>query len=648
MENILSVKFNMENGGIDAIYNENDPAHMNWAEGQCTWGTIQNAKFVCAEEIDCGIRAVYETERLLITATRTVADNKLKETYVLKNKTDADVFIPRGGVGIYATFNENYDLTEKCLQYKCHTHIWCGGEVSYVYARKMGLSDFALGMVLLEGSLDTYSTVREEPLFSNDRGDFIFHPTPFTLVAGEETVLSWELFFHGDGAFFEEFEKYPKGIIVTSDAYTVFTNETIAFEINRPNAIVTLDGRSIPVTTKDGKSYVTYKPERTREYIFALDCDGILTKAEFYVQIPFAELVKKRVEFIVKKQQYHNPKSPLDGAYLIYDNEEESVYFDNVCLEFCASNERLVMGLLVAKYLQYNKDDALYESLMKYYRFITREVYDEETGVVYNTIGKKPTHKRLYNAPWMAMFVLELYKLTKDKSYLSKMCKLLDVYYSVGGERFYPNGLTMLESIEALREAEMHTEADTLMEKFKHHINNIVEIGINYPPHEVQYEQTIVSPGAALTAQMGLLTSDRTLAEDCKLQIRMLERFNGDQPSFYLNQQAIRHWDAYWGGKRRVYGDTLPHSSSIHTSNAFLQYARLSGNEEYKRRAYRGMRNILCYFKEDGRASTSYVYPFTCNGIRGEFYEPFANDQDGVLYFMIKNFHLLDDVEGTR
>ena len=56
----------------------------------------------------------------------------------------------------------------------------------------------------------------------------------------------------------------------------------------------------------------------------------------------------------------------------------------------------------------------MYESLMKYYKFVSREFFDEESGAVYNAVGKNPARKRLYNAPWMSVFMLEMYNLTGE------------------------------------------------------------------------------------------------------------------------------------------------------------------------------------------------------------------------------------------
>ena len=194
----------------------------------------------------------------------------------------------------------------------------------------------------------------------------------------------------------------------------------------------------------------------------------------------------------------------------------------------------------------------------------------------------------------------------------------------------------------------MAAEAAEIQSYYKTHVENIVKNGTNYPEHEVRYEQTIVTPAVMMLAQYYMLTGDKKLVEECRRHVRVLERFNGDQPSHYLNEISMRHWDGYWFGKCMIYGDTLPHSASVHTSDAFLHYARISGDETYRKRAVRGARNVLSLFRADGSASTSYLYPLTCNGTRCEFYDYFANEQDGYLYFLIKFFGALGGNEALN
>lgn len=638
MNRQFDIRFNYEKGTVSSLKNPVDKDAMNWVEGTREWGMIKDAEVLSVEPTEKGIQAVYQTKHLRITVNREVCGDKYRESYCFENYHDFDVFFNRGAVGIYATFNDNYEPASICMTQKCHTHIWCGRNCSYVQAVKMGPCDFGLGLVLTQGSLDTYSVERDLSLISNDRGDFIFHPSVFNLRPGEKMVIEWELFWYKDREFCAAIADYDTVLLVETDNYTVYSDEVIEFAVNRPDVEVYLEDVKLPVTGNGGKTCVTYKPQRLGDHTFILKYGDRETITQFFVQIPFRELARKRAEFITQKQQFHRPGDSLDGAYLIYDNQDKCLVYDEIFSDYNASRERLVMGLFIAKYLQYDYDEKMYASLMKYYKFVAREFFDEESGAVYNAVGKNPARKRLYNAPWMSVFMLEMYHLTGDDVYLDRMFKLLCVYYEIGGERFYPNGLSMFETVEALKEAGKMKQAEELTAMYQKHVDTIIEIGISYPEHEVRYEQTIVTPAVTLIAQMYQITHDPKLIEECHKQLMILEKFNGRQPSHLMNDLAVRHWDGYWFGKRMLYGDTFPHSASIHSSDAFLHYYWISGDEEWKKRAVCGARNNLSVYRPDGSASCTRVHPLFVNGVRGEYYDEFANEQDGLLYFMIKFF----------
>jgi hypothetical protein len=69
------------------------------------------------------------------------------------------------------------------------------------------------------------------------------------------------------------------------------------------------------------------------------------------------------------------------------------------------------------------------------------------------------------------------------------------------------------------------------------------------------------------------------------------------------------------------------------SARSFTVYGDISGDKKYKKMAEENMRNCLCLFTPDGKGSAAYMYPHTCNGIDGEFYDIWANDQDFALYF---------------
>lgn len=105
-----------------------------------------------------------------------------------------------------------------------------------------------------------------------------------------------------------------------------------------------------------------------------------------------------------------------------------------------------------------------------------------------------------------------------------------------------------------------------------------------------------------------------------------------------MNEIAIRHWDGYWFGKREMWGDVYPHYWSMLTAAAYHYYSQCTGDASYQRRAENIVRNNLCLFFEDGKASCAYVYPYRVNGVRAGFYDPFANDQDWALvYYLLAN-----------
>ena len=88
------------------------------------------------------------------------------------------------------------------------------------------------------------------------------------------------------------------------------------------------------------------------EIRFFIEIDGNITYADFIVKPCFEKIIENRIKFIVEKQQYLKEGSPLDGAFLIYDNKEKHMIFEDCVPDHNASRERLGMGLLIAKFLQ--------------------------------------------------------------------------------------------------------------------------------------------------------------------------------------------------------------------------------------------------------------------------------------------------------
>lgn len=605
-----------------------DEQAMNWVAGKHSFGAVK-----VPEEID-------------VTIKRERKENgNLVERYLFRNHSEFPVGFKRRDVGIYVPFNDNYEDTEVCLREKCHTHLFCGGAHSYVMALQMSGRAPHLGLKVTRGRLASYSVERDLTQESNDRGDFIVHPDFQILEPGETAVIEWEIFpFETREEFYEillETQDFP---VIRTKQCTWFADETPSFEVwVRRNG-----AEEIRISSPKGKICHSerreqgisvfacrIRPDGLGEIPIEIVCGGQKTTAKFQRFRSLEDLVENRCEFLVEHQQYLREGSHLDGAFIIYDNEEEKQYYSHMD-DHNGGRERICMGILLAKYLQGQQNEAVEKSLKKYIEYVYRELYDRETGTVYNDITRNLDWHRLYNYPWMSVFQLELYRLFQDVGYLEDSCRTMLCYYREGGKEFY--GI-------AIPAVELHTHLiregrDGLAEQFFHdfieHCEVILKNGIHYPPFEVRYEQSIVAPAVDCLYQAYLLTKDERFLQEAERQRDVLELFNGEQPDYHQFEVAIRHWDGRWFGKEKRYGDTYPHYWSALSGINYAHHADIHKNEKAAEQAKASFRGVLNLFTEEGRGSCAMVFPETVNGAPGYYLDPWANDQDWALYFALK------------
>jgi hypothetical protein len=102
------------------------------------------------------------------------------------------------------------------------------------------------------------------------------------------------------------------------------------------------------------------------------------------------------------------------------------------------------------------------------------------------------------------------------------MCVTLDAYYQNGGSHFYAMCIPMEESVQLLRVQGMLKEADNLLCHYRRHAGFILEKGLDYPPHEVNYEQSIVAPAISTLLQFYKLTREEKYLDGGREQIKVL------------------------------------------------------------------------------------------------------------------------------
>ena len=594
-----------------------DPKQMNWLREDFPYAEVK-----CPPEFSVEVQNEKDGD---VLTTKVVISYNGAHPY----------FTNAGSIAISFPLQDRYADSVTCRDYRCHAHIFCGENTSYIMALRMGGAAPHLGMVLTKGSLSAYSMERDLKLQSNDRGCFWLHPSSQEFAPGDTMTLEWKVFPHqGREEFREKLKAVSQVILVDAEQYVIYPGETSkvtiepAFEAEK----VTVNGMLLEKTENGVYEYL-FESEKTGEYMLSISADTVKTTCRLLVQERPEELAAKRCAFIVDHQQYHGKIKELQGAYLPYDNEEKIL----VCTpenDFNAGRERTGMGVLIARALQQNllKDrEKAEQSLREYRAFYLRELVNAATGLVCNCSGKDNSYFRLYNYPWAVTFFLECWKLWGEKEDLKTAVRITEKFYEQDGFRFYPIEMPIVMLCQELKKAGEQEDLKTVKDLFRCHADQLIEIGTAYPASEVNYEQSIVQPAAEVILQVYEVTGEEKYLRGAEQQIAVLELFDGQQPDYHLHETAIRHWDGYWFGKRRVFGDTFPHYWSAENGRTFKRYARLTEDKEYNIRGEHSLRGVLSMFFEDGTATCAYLYPYSVNGQKTDFADPYANDQDWGL-----------------
>lgn len=656
----ITFKADSQTGALSGLYLTSDTSmnwilrtdgtQYEWVDSRYRWGLghlrINGTEYswnIPTKKHDTShhMTVKYQTGDIEINVARKWnRDGNLVESYEFVNTGEKDADLQ--DIAINTPFNDNYPDARTCYEARCNAHIWAGGNEAYVYCTRMSGAPGGLGLIMEEGAIKGYE-VRERPQkngSSNFRGVFQLNPQDKTLKPGECYTIQW-LLLSADN--WDEFQAkaIDNGLIIASaDRYVVETGEKInvSFKSNCPSlkGKLLLNGKEVAEVSGDNINYTTIINE-PGEKIFTLAYgNGKQTSVECLAVSNFDSLVNHRCQFIAGHQQFIKPGDPRSGAFIVYDNDTESLYINGEngskrsdCDE---ARERVAMGILLALQYQRTSDKKLMDALNNYVSFIRRIQKPDYTT---NSTVDFKSKNRGYNYPWVADFWFTMFRTTGNKQYLK------DGYGTLRAlVRYFKHGFYCINiptyGYTLLKENGFTAEADTLLNDFKSMADVFCENGPNYPTSEVNYEQSIVAPSIIHLLNVYMLTGDEKYLKGAESQLPLLESFGGKQPSFHLYDIAIRHWDGYWFGKDRIWGDTFPHYWSTLSGIAFRLYAKATGKQEYAERALNIFRNNLCLFTEDGRGSCAFIYPDKVNGQKAHLYDPFANDQDWAMVFWLE------------
>ena len=663
----VEMRINPSTGAISELTLKGDNRSMNWVvktdgtqypwvKDNYGWGlgyftvvkgreTVKREWRVPVEISPDGMKVLYREGDIRILVKREIKQGDLVEEYSFTNEGEEPVSLY--DVAIYTPFNDNYPDAQQCINSRAHTDIWKGGSAAYVNAIRMGAFTPHLGLVVTNGAIRNYEIWERgrKKANSQTRGIIALDLPDLLLKPGESYSLEWHVFAHNGNDDFRRKLLEKGSVLVSCNKYVFEKGEKARVECRSLEPLkactAKMNGVPVPVKQEGNLCFVEVPMEQAGEVRFDFYYNGNKqTHADCLVISNTADLIRKRVDFIRTRQQMNNPSDLRDGAYMVYDNEGDSIYLNDTpnCnpVDRDEGAERLGMGVLLAKQYLLTKDPELKQSLLRYANFVRRKL-QTDNYVTYSSVDQK-NRNRGYNYMWVAELYFQMYKVTGDKQFVTDGYKTLKSMFQQFGYGFYAIGIPVRLGLQSLKEAGMKKEYTDLRNDFIKTGDVFVKNGLNYPAHEVNYEQSIVAPAIQFLAQLYLETGSQKYLDEVKRQMPVLEAFNGFQPSYHLNEVAIRHWDGHWFGKRELFGDTFPHYWSTITGAVYYYYALCTGDSSYQKRAENVVRNNLCLFFEDGKASCAYMYPYKIDGVKAEFYDPYANDQDWALvYYLLVN-----------
>lgn len=656
-----------DTGGITHIGISGDTTGMNWIVSpdnkqygwigpEYAWGLgtvrIDNGEPMSwdkAESVNKGTATYRIGNQVELQVERTIQGGNLMEAYTFKNNSTKTVSL--SDIEINTPFNDNYPDAETCIARRCHAHIWAGGDAAYVCALRMGAKAPHLGLMLIEGSVNgcVIKERAKEKGLSNTRGIICLCPDSHTLEPGKEYTVRWKLFAHNGEADFYNRLKKMGGIVASANKYVGEMGDTITLHIEATDKNAKQELKEAMFYIGDKLLENTCDKEGILSAIYIVNQTGIIpvtchygkgkqTRIELWGVSSVEDLIDRRTDFIIDRQQYRKEGDPRDGALLPYDNETETLYLNwearHRRSDLNEGRERVGMGIMLAMQCQRNPKQEWMEALTKYAHFVRTALQDPDYRT-WSELNRTKKH-RIYNYPWITHFYFESFLATGNKQYLTDAYMTQMAAYRYGGYEFYSIDVPVLQSITLLRENGMAIEAETLLGEYRKAADAYIRNGVNYPKSEVNYEQSIVAPSVNFICEMYLVTKEQRYFDAAHELMPVVEAFGGKQPSHHLHDIAIRHWDGYWFGKRYMWGDTMPHYWSCITADCFAHYSLCTGDTSYMQRAQTILRGNLCLFTEDGRGGCAWLYPTRVNGQQAACLEPMANDQDFALMYYLK------------
>ena len=548
-------------------------------------------------------------------------------------------------IGIRTPFRDVYSSSSASLRECCHAHLFPGGSYAFAWAWPMKGAGPGLGLRVTKGALWAYSIEGRNPVSSsNFRGHIVLHPTDaaraplafggqplIRLRPGESYRLRWEI---GAYANWNEF-RTRLALPVAAPVLSAQVGDAIALR-TQPRARIKRDP---DLRVKRSSSSTTVTSRRPGEWYLEVDGARGPTRLAVQFHAPIRKVVESRIDFILSRQRATERDFPRDGSFLPLDIRNGLRIDGGEWQDWSDARERLGMpALLQAARLRNWHDAATLDKALHHFSRYAIDCLLGPGGEAWeNSYQANPN--RLYNYPWLAEFFFHQYQLYHDPADVKRAGLIAEAYYRRGGSNFLAFWDDVLPLIEALRSLGETSQAQSFKKSYLKHATTLLARGTDLPAHEVNYEQSMVAPLALLLLGAYGIQPDESYRRQLGTVLSWLEAFGGPQPHCRLRNIPIRHWDGYWFGIERLWGDVFPHYWSVLSARVFLRAAPLFPDRSER---YRGIArdiytsNLLNFFP-DGGATCAFVFPSAVDGRPAHLADPLANDQDWALVWLLRD-----------
>lgn len=516
-------------------------------------------------------------------------------------------------------------------------HVWCGGELAWLYARRPNGAAPYLCVNLVSGSVGSYSIDCDATLAATGahyRGSPVLHFPPLTLAPGAATSLVFRVETTAKRPDRDVMD-FPRAAVVEVSPRSPFVGEPV----------------TVAVKTAAGEQRETKVFGRPGERIVPVEANGRRTFVRVNVLRDLRDILLTRARFIIDRQQCRKAGDPAEGAYVIYDRATGAQVCEPNVNDHNAARERLGMGCVVAMAARLSSAPEFRASLTRHRAFVEREIFDVRTGEVFNNVGRDNRWNRRYNYPWMAAYWIEWYRLSGEIDCLRHAVRTMDFYYRLNGASQESHGSFLPELAELCDKAGLTDEARRTRGHLLAQADNILGRAGKSVSGEVALTGAMPAMRIVFLAQAYLQSGEPKYLVAARRDVPQLEAYLARQPDCCSGLQNPRYWDGYWFGKSRLYGDTMPQWCGAVVGEAGHWLAKASGEQHFAELAHENLRGQLAAFFPDGFASCAgFTFktaryrqglgpfkPFMTPGLYpGERWDDWANDQDWSLYYAVR------------